>query len=152
MKREERRQRIYHRQQEVKRQRARNLVIAGVVIIGVALFLNFQDSQPVEALASQEVIEMGAVVYAANCAVCHGEQGEGHILPNAPALNYSEHAWHHPDGDIQTVLLNGGVEMPPFRDVLSDDEIVAVIRFVQTLWKADQLQSQQASSLRNPLR
>ena len=98
-------------------------------------------------------ITRGGKLYQQNCAVCHGENGEGHAaLAQAPALNESEHAWHHPDGQLQEIIQNGGVEMPSFEETLENDEIKAVIRYFQTFWRPDQLQVQQANSTQYPFR
>ncbi len=122
-----------------------------LVAIGLA-YLLLQPKQPAEPLASEQVIALGSEVYAQTCASCHGDSGEGHAaVPAAPALDGSEHSWHHPDGQIQDLILDGGNLMPALRDQLTEDEVVAVIRFVQTWWSADQLASQQRVSESNPL-
>jgi mono/diheme cytochrome c family protein len=41
--------------------------------------------------------------------------------------------------------------MPAFGEQLNHDEIVAVIRFMQTWWTADQLAAQQTASQSNPI-
>lgn len=79
------------------------------------------------------------------------EQGQSHMLPEAPALNETEHAWHYPDGQIQELIKNGGKVMPSLGDQLTDEQIVAVIRYIQTWWTPDQLRQQQARSLQYPL-
>jgi mono/diheme cytochrome c family protein len=117
------------------------------------MYINWDSNQTAEPLASEPTILQGEQVFAQNCATCHGEQGEGHAaVVQAPALNGDEHAWHHPDGQLQEIIINGGVEMPSFQDDLSNEEVAAVIRYFQTLWRADQLKAQQANSAQNPLR
>jgi mono/diheme cytochrome c family protein len=125
--------------------------VGGLVLSGAILFA-LLSVRPSEPLASAEVLALGERVFADNCASCHGPQGEGHVLVNAPALDSSEHAWHHPDGQIQLLIKNGGVLMPSFADILNDEEIEAVIRYLQTWWMADQLAAQQKASLGDPLR
>ena len=97
----------------------------------------------------------GAELFAANCAVCHGPNGEGapnwHIrnpdgaLP-PPPLNGDGHTWHHGDGLLYQIVSQGGKTleipgdtgfksaMPAFGDRLSHDEIIAVLTYIKDLW------------------
>jgi mono/diheme cytochrome c family protein len=123
------------------------LVLASAAILA---YLSIQSGEPI---ASAEVIALGAQVYGEACANCHGDQGQGHaFVEQAPALDNSEHAWHHPDGQIQDLIMNGGSMMPAFGDKLGDEEIKAVIRYFQTWWTAEQLATQQRASQSSPLR
>jgi mono/diheme cytochrome c family protein len=135
------------------RRRFRTLLSGALVllVLGALVFLWFLASQGSSPLASPDVINMGRSVYQENCAACHGAQGEGHVLLDSPALDETEHAWHHPDGQIQALLVSGGQNMPAFGDELTPSEIVAVIRFIQTWWTSDQLASQQENSRQMPL-
>lgn len=97
----------------------------------------------------------GQELFAANCAVCHGAEGEGqsnwHIAKDdgtlpAPPLNGDGHTWHHPDGLLYRVVSQGGAQfespsdpgfksaMPAFEDRLSHEEIIAVLTFIKSLW------------------
>ena len=139
------------RSKQVRKQKLRNYLVLAFVAIGLAL-LTWLPRQSAEPLVSEEVVALGAGVYAQTCASCHGDQGEGHsALVTAPALNGSEHSWHHADGQIQQLITMGGTQMPAFGDELEDEEIFAVIRFIQTWWSADQLASQQRASQSNPM-
>lgn len=126
----------------------------GLVVIGLIalfVFLSQQGQSESEPLVDPDTLALGEAVYNQNCAACHGETGNGHAaVPQAPALNDREHAWHHPDGQLQQVVMNGGQIMPPFRDKLTTEETIAVIRYIQTWWRPDQLRSQQALSQQNP--
>ncbi len=55
-------------------------------------------------------------------------------------------------GQIQEIIKNGGKVMPALGDQLTDEEIVAVIRYIQTWWEPEQLRQQQARSLQYPLK
>ena len=110
----------------------------------------FDWSCPSETTA--ERIDRGRAIYAANCASCHGENLEGQPdwksrLPSgrlpAPPHDASGHTWHHPDGVLIRItregpaaIVGGGYEsdMPGFADVLSDDEIRAVLDFIKSTW------------------
>ncbi|MCP4139736.1 MAG: cytochrome c [Chloroflexi bacterium] len=125
----------------------------GVLIIGLTLWLTSQKNRPSEALVSDDILLLGKEVYAENCATCHGATGEGHAkIQSAPALNSSEHAWHHADGQLQRLITDGGKIMPSFGEKLTDDEIVAVIRYFQTWWTQSQLDSQQSLSEQDPFK
>ena len=74
----------------------------------------------------------GAMIFKQNCAACHQPQGQG--VPGAfPALAGNTFV----QGDPQTVakvLLNGRGCMPNFREVLSNDQIAAVLSYVRASW------------------
>ena len=97
----------------------------------------------------------GQTIFQANCAVCHGAGGEGQpdwhvkkpdgILP-APPLNGDGHTWHHGDGTLYTYVSRGGKfyespdipsfksGMPGFGEILSHEEVIAVIEYLKILW------------------
>lgn len=90
----------------------------------------------------------GREVYLRVCAECHGQKAEGYANElAAPALDHSEHAWHHPDQQIRDWIKNGklglGQEMPALGDRLSEAEIEAVIAYLHSLWTTEQLETQQ---------
>jgi len=76
----------------------------------------------------------GAKIFAANCAVCHGEGGEGKQEVGAPRLNSS--LWLY-GGDIDTVIYTityarSGV-MPAFVGRLDDDTIKELAIYIHSL-------------------
>jgi len=119
--------------------------------IGIWLF------SAVMAIASADTdnpkqIAAGKLVYQQNCASCHGGNLEGQ--PNwrvrkpdgrlpAPPHDETGHTWHHPDEHIFRVIKIGvealipgeyKSDMPAFEEVLTDEEILAVIAFIKTSW------------------
>ena len=81
----------------------------------------------------------GKRVYAERCAPCHGDDGTGNG-PAAPALeprprNFRDAAfWKGRDAEqLRQVVRQGkpGTMMQPFQGVLTDDEIDAVVTFVE---------------------
>lgn len=125
--------------------------VAAIVLIAFFVFLNRGGKSEAEPLADAATLALGEAIYTQNCASCHGSAGDGHAAePQAPALNDREHAWHHPDGQLQQVIMNGGQIMPPFKDKLTTEETVAVVRYIQGWWRPDQLRSQQAQSRQAP--
>ena len=98
--------------------------------------------------AGNEKITKGQEVYEQNCEECHGVEaiGEDPEKPNgsletAPALNGTAHTWHHPPvflfQKIKNRIVNKSSPMPPFSDILSDDEINAVLAYIESLWPED---------------
>lgn len=81
----------------------------------------------------------GAKIYAANCLVCHGGNGNGLgplpvNLPGKPR-NFTDQAWmaHHADGTFYTSIARGvpGTSMPAFAGRLSEREIWASVAYVR---------------------
>lgn len=93
------------------------------------------------------MLDTGAEYYQANCAVCHGVEGEGSSQPSIPAppLNGSAHSWHHSDQQIIGLIRNGGNIMPAVGAGWSDGEIEAVLAFVKSRWEPWQRERQQGS-------
>jgi len=92
-------------------------------------------------------VNRGGKLYQANCAECHGSQGQG--APNwrerdadgmfpPPPLNGTGHAWHHPKRMLHYVIANGSPggqgKMPAWGDKLSDEEIDAIIEWFMSKW------------------
>jgi len=99
---------------------------------------------------SEQQVLLGKSVYEANCIDCHNPKArgifnwkqpleDGSYAP--PPLNGSAHAWHHPMSVLLRTINDGGIlmggKMPPFKDVLSDEEKVAVISYFQSFWNDD---------------
>jgi len=60
------------------------------------------------ATLTPDPVTQGGQVFARICAECHGESAEGYANDlNAPALNSTEHAFHHPDQQIHDWIVNG---------------------------------------------
>jgi mono/diheme cytochrome c family protein len=85
-------------------------------------------------------IARGQLVYGANCARCHGANGEG-VNNNFPNLAANQAFWNGPSYNIIGMVLGGFAQwhdgqsnMPAFRATLSDDDIAAVANYVRTSW------------------
>jgi mono/diheme cytochrome c family protein len=98
-----------------------------------------------------KLVERGNLVYAEQCASCHGANLEGqlnwrHRLPNgrlpAPPHDPTGHTWHHSDKQLFDMTKFGpgalvqGYEsdMPGFKDKLSDADIWAVLSYIESTW------------------
>lgn len=100
----------------------------------------------------RDVVTAGATIYAANCASCHGKNLEGQPnwrerLPNgrlpAPPHDMSGHTWHHQDQQLFEITKYGTAkftapdyqtDMQGYEEILSDDEILAVLAFIKASW------------------
>ena len=55
-----------------------------------------------------------------------------------PPLNGSAHAWHHTREQLTLTIDTGGEpfggQMPPFEELLSDDDKLAAIAYFQSFW------------------
>lgn len=84
-------------------------------------------------LSDAEAIELGAQLYAVNCAPCHQANGEGN-LNRFPALNNNALVTaRNPQALLQTVLYGRGV-MPGFAPTLNNRELAAVLSYIRNGW------------------
>jgi mono/diheme cytochrome c family protein len=97
---------------------------------------------------TQEQVALGATLFSANCANCHGKEAQGSAgdwkerLDDGsfppPPLNGSAHAWHHPISMLLQVINEGGASfggmMPGFSGLLKDADKLAVIAYFQNYW------------------
>lgn len=94
-----------------------------------------------------EKIKRGEAVYRANCANCHGPNGEatpGWRNPGAdgryppPPLDGSAHAWHHSTETLETMIRVGSPAaiggMPAWDGKLTNQQIDDVIVWIKSLW------------------
>jgi mono/diheme cytochrome c family protein len=99
-------------------------------------------------------VARGKAVYDLHCASCHGARLEGQAnwqakLPSgrmpAPPHDASGHTWHHPDSVLFGITKYGLVpgkyappsyrsDMPGFDQMLSDEEIWAVLAYIKSHW------------------
>ncbi len=63
----------------------------------------------------------GEYIFQLNCQICHG-QNENNTLPLDGSIEKMEYA---------NILLNGRGQMPQFRDVLTNQQIVDVIEYIR---------------------
>ena len=89
--------------------------------------------------AGYPILVMGESLYQQNCVACHGANGEGYanVAMPAPAVNGSEHAWHHQDAQILGLIQNGGPNMPAVGANWTQEEREAVWIYVKHWWTAD---------------
>jgi len=100
-----------------------------------------------------KIVALGEDIYDKNCASCHGAKLEGEadwrnpkeggFLP-APPHDKSGHTWHHTDTLLFNITKYGFAKisnnenfktnMPVFENVLSDDDIIAVLSYIKSTW------------------
>ena len=126
--------------------------LAAILLAACAGGVAFALSVDTEAHRKPEITRQGAALYEANCAACHGadlsgepdwqvRDGEGY-LP-APPHDETGHTWHHPTMQLFAItkygteaVVGGGYKsrMAGFGDVLTDEEILAVLAFIKSTW------------------
>ena len=127
--------------------------------IRVSAFLLAATVLPV---AAQSDLHAGERLYQENCASCHGANLEGQPdwrsrLPNgrlpAPPHDASGHTWHHTDRVLLDIVKRGTAaivgngyesDMPGFKEVLTDEEITAIIDYIKSTWP-DRIRASQES-------
>lgn len=100
-------------------------------------------------------VAAGQLVYAEQCASCHGASLEGEPdwqrpkpdgkLP-APPHDVTGHTWHHPQDMLFDITKHGiaafapagyQTDMPAFEDLLTDEQIRAALAFIASTWPKD---------------
>jgi len=111
------------------------LIVAVVLLTGLHVEPGRTLANPIERTA--ESVEQGGVLFAANCASCHGETGAGDgpladSLP-APPANFTVHVPFHPDGVLFAWITDGirGTGMPAWSPQLSDQERWDLVNFLR---------------------
>jgi cytochrome c oxidase subunit 2 len=79
-----------------------------------------------------ELKQRGEKVYAANCVACHQANGKG-VPGTFPALDASP-VVNGPKKTQIDIVMNGKGGMPPWKGVLSDTDIAAVITYTRNNW------------------
>jgi mono/diheme cytochrome c family protein len=81
-----------------------------------------------------DAIAEGAALYKKfNCYACHGMNGGGGMGPNL-----TDDAWQTGDGSdasLQTQIKEGKGAMPPYKSLLTDDQVWKLIAFVRSLYR-----------------
>jgi mono/diheme cytochrome c family protein len=136
-----------------QRKAVRPLTIwSGSIIVSLAIAAVIGVGEGADANA-QQLVALGQEVYTEACASCHGEALEGQ--PNwrirlengrlpAPPHDETGHTWHHPDEMLFGITKIGPqafaglddyeTDMPAFEDMLSDQEIWAVLAYIKSTW------------------
>lgn len=125
-----------------------------IILLLIASFtLAACDNAPnaANAAAQGQKISAGKQVFETNCLECHGANARGVVKDwqkpgadgkyPAPPLNGSAHAWHHDTKSLMGTINRGGIPlggtMPAFKDTLTEEEKMAVLAYIQSLWPED---------------
>ncbi len=140
------RRRHFRAEMPERTQRIATLWSGGALVLGLVVFGYYSsDITPTTDVQNPmpntaQTRDLGAQVFAQNCAVCHGAGGKGDgtyaaQLPVRPANLAAGHVNGHTDGDLYWWISHGvpGSGMPGFSGSLSDQEIWAAIRYVRSL-------------------
>ncbi len=139
-------------------------LVLGVVLLGGG-YLALERLRVTESPDPAQ-LALGRTTYGENCAACHGAELEGQanwrqrdsdgLLP-APPHDETGHTWHHPDRQLFEITKLGTAAlvgpdykttMGPFGEVLSDDEIWAVLAYIKSRWPEDIRARQAAATTR----
>lgn len=140
-------------------------ILLGIILVGAFLiWRNVPSGEPVTINAitvpplptlNPELVSQGEPLYAQYCASCHGVnlegvpdwktvQPDGKYLP--PPQDSSGHTWHHPDDLLISVIIEGGdpsySDMPPFGEILTDEEMNAILAFIKNSWGQEEREFQ----------
>jgi quinoprotein dehydrogenase-associated probable ABC transporter substrate-binding protein len=107
---------------------------------GAALVRVAAEGDPVAAVnpytGDGDAIAAGARLFRKlNCYACHGAAGGGGMGPDL-----TDASWKNGDGgdaDLLQQILEGRSAMPPYKDIIGDDEAWQLIAFIRTLYKGD---------------
>lgn len=108
-------------------------------IAAVATYVRSAWGNAAPAVTEQEVVtagtpvsvEVGASIFAKNCAACHGTGGTGGI---GPALAGNPHVNIADPTRMLTTILQGRNVMPSWRGQLSASDVAAVATFIRASW------------------
>ena len=121
--------------------------LAAIATYLKALPVDASMPRPVAARRDAAVMARGGRIYDQRCAYCHGDQGEG--APNAyPALAGNRAVQMASPVNLIQAVRHGGFlpttagnprpyGMPPFGNVLGDDDVAAVLTYIRGSWGND---------------
>ncbi len=103
-----------------------------------------------------ETQKRGLALYKQNCVSCHGIDGVGETYTKqaltdskyirAPAMNDSEHAWHHTDDAIVKTILDGSPREPRMlawkTAGLNEKNARDLVAYIKSLWTQRELDCQ----------
>ena len=114
------------------------LVFMLVLIVGFVAYRIREPSLRADAAAEQQTSyrEIGASLFATNCASCHGKDANG---GSAPVLNAKEFLGSASDTQIHSLVAGGvsGTDMPAwsleFGGTLTDEQITQLVVYLRSL-------------------
>jgi mono/diheme cytochrome c family protein len=128
------------------------LAIAIVLVGGVLALVKFSHVTVRIPYGDSDAVARGGPIYAKNCASCHGKNLEGRPNwrmpgPNgrlpAPPQDVTGQTWRYRDQQLFDITKYGMAKFTPpdyqtdmlgYENVLSDDEILAVLAYIKASW------------------
>jgi mono/diheme cytochrome c family protein len=121
-----------------------------IILLTVLLLTGCFNSEDTET-DSKKGIELGKTTFNDNCVSCHGMEGKGLAKDwkkkqangkyPAPPINGTAHAWHHSPKALLQTINDGGIkiggQMPAFNNKLNDEEKLALIDYIYSLWPTE---------------
>lgn len=119
------------------------------MIVFMVIFIVFTTNAVAETWkrGTTQEVKRGNDLYVTHCQTCHGVNGVGGKPVNSmlrnpdwivpPALDDSQHAWHHSDENLIEVILDGSPrtsEMPAWKSTLSKQDAVDLVAYIKSLW------------------
>jgi mono/diheme cytochrome c family protein len=120
----------------------RNYVILGIAVLGISVAVAAQDPAakpaPKKAAAAKGSATKGKEVFDQKCGVCHFADSDAKkIGPGLKGISkrgtFTVNNNKVTDDNLKTWIENGDSLMPPFKDVLDEQQIRDVIAYVKTL-------------------
>ena len=127
---------------------------AGLIGFGVALLaaglMACGGGGAAEPVDLGDPATLGQRTFAQWCAPCHGPEGEGNINAlEAPPLNATGDSYLLTDAEILDGIGKGGTQegsgMQPLGEFLTEEQQMAALHFVHTLWSDDQRAEHEAA-------
>ena len=120
----------------------RNYVILGFALLGFSVAVLAQDppakTAPKKATAAKGSATKGKEVFDQKCGICHFADSDAKkIGPGLKGISkrgtFTVNNNKFTDDSLKTWIENGDSLMPPFKDVLDEQQIKDVIAYVKTL-------------------
>ena len=130
------------------------LVMVGILLFAFALWAQKpKDAPPAEykvppeaaakanpVKPSEESLAKGKKLYGLDCAMCHGNSGDGKgdmasDIKNVTDFTNPESLKNRKDGELFYVIRNGKGDMPPEGDRAKDDDIWNMVNYVRSFAK-----------------
>ena len=97
-----------------------------------------QKGNPVK--PTPESLAKGKKTYAMDCAMCHGENGDGKgelaaDLKNVTDFTAPDALKNHTDGELFSIMRKGKGDMPPEGDRAKNDDIWNLVNYIRSLRK-----------------
>jgi mono/diheme cytochrome c family protein len=150
------------RLENAQKQKQKQYLMIGLAAVGILLILTAvlfmsrgNAASSTADLSNRQLVAMGETVYGTYCAACHGFDLEGQPewqqpfadgTFKAPPHDETGHTWHHSDAYLVESIKQGGARldatigvslMPAYEDVLTDQQILAVLAYIKSSWPPD---------------